>query len=85
MSRAALRWSRARLGKEANLSAETIRVYERDGAAGSLHVNHVGAVMVALRGAGIEFVVDPETGRTSIYFAQIRHHSQVSATSTENC
>jgi hypothetical protein len=83
MSRAALRWSRARLGKEANLSAETIRVYELGGGT-ALHVNHIGAVMAALRAAGIEFVVDPKTGITSIIFAKIQY-SQVPAKIADNC
>jgi hypothetical protein len=85
MSRAALRWSRARLAREANLSTETIRVYELGGVTGSLHANHISAVMAALRAAGLEFVVDPETGRTSIHFAQIQHHSQLMATTPDNC
>jgi hypothetical protein len=83
--RAVLRWSRARLGKEANLSGETIRVYERGDGATALHVNHVAAIVAALRAAGIEFVADHETGGTNIRFAQTQHNSQFPVKTADNC
>lgn len=57
------------MGKEANLSAETIRVYER-GVGTSLHVNHIAAIVAVLRANKIQFVVDHKTGKTGVYFAQ---------------
>ncbi len=58
MARAALGYSRDRLAAEANLSAETIRIYEN--AKARLHINHLAAIAWALQRAGVRFVKDAD-------------------------
>jgi DNA-binding XRE family transcriptional regulator len=73
MARAALGWSRDRLAREANLTAKSIRAFERG--AERLHINHRAAIALVLISAGIVFTADgglrleqisgPETGGMS--------------------
>jgi len=57
MARMAVGYSRSRLGTAANLSAETIRLYERGE---KLHINHLAAIFEALQLAGARFVQDAD-------------------------
>jgi ribosome-binding protein aMBF1 (putative translation factor) len=53
MARAALGWSRDRLGAEALITAQTVRNFEQGAA---LHPNHIFAIQRAFEHAGIELV-----------------------------
>ncbi len=64
MARVSLSYSRGRLAAESNLSAETIRLYERGKS--RPHINHLVAIVSALERGGVGFVVDAD-GRICVH------------------
>ena len=65
MARGALGWSRIRLARESNLTAETLASFESRRA--RLHPNHLRALRDALCGEGVEFFLEPD-GRVCVRF-----------------
>jgi DNA-binding XRE family transcriptional regulator len=64
-ARATLGWSRRSLGSAANLSCETIRLFENGRL---LHPNHLSALRQSLEAAGLEFIEDGG-GRICVHIA----------------